>query len=81
MIYLTQITHGNGDIEYVPTIYGELLRVYRTDRLRKLNLSFGRKKTYKLRLLTYNVYDDDVSILIHSHLIPNKDDSYEFRLY
>ena len=79
MIYLTQMIHGY-DISYIPTNYGELLRVYPTDSLRKLSLSFELKKTYKLRLLTYYVYDDDVTILIHSYLIPNKDNSYLFKL-
>jgi len=79
MIYLTQMIHGNGHIDYVPTNYGELLYVYPTDRVRKLNLAFYRK--YKLRLLTYNVYNDDYSILILSYLISNKDYWYTFRLY
>jgi len=80
MVYLTQIIHGNGYISYVPTTYGELLTIYPTDRLRKLNLPFSRKKTYKLRLLSYNVYNDNFSILILSHLEPTEDASY-FSLY
>jgi len=78
MIYLTQMIHGYA-ISYIPTTYGELLYVYPTVHLRQLNLAFYRK--YKLRLLTYNVYNDNTSILILSHLIPNKDYSYAFRLY
>jgi len=81
MVYLTQMIHGKGYIDYVPTVHGELLRIYPTDRLRKLNLAFVRKNTYKLRLSIYHVYDDDVIILIHSHLIPSKDDTYGFKLH
>ena len=72
--------HGYA-ISYIPTTYGELLYVYPTDSLRKLNLAFYRKKTYTSRLLTYNVYNDNYSILILSHPMSNKDYSYTFRLY
>jgi len=73
MIYLTQMIHGY-DISYIPTNYGELLYLYPTDRLRKLILYFSSNKTY-------NVLNDNNFNLILSHLIPNKDYSYAFRLY